>query len=667
MELRTLLCTALLLAGSMYACESAPVEKQDLTTLTIEQLMDVEVEVTSASRKEQKLSETAAAVYVIARDDIRRAGSATVAEALRLAPGMNVARIDANKWAVSCRGFNDLFANKMLVLVDGRSVYTPTFSGVWWDALGVEIEDVDRIEVIRGPGAAVWGANAVNAIVNIITAPATSGRAVSAKLQGGSSDIQSGSSLRFCGPFSDQGGYRFYASHTLYNALDRITGGESNDAWDRSSAGIRMDWSPDEKTTASCHVNTYRGSGSQDYTTNLEMPIFSEILSDSISVSGTNLLARLSHRLSPTSDQAIQFYYDRSHRDDRLLYGEALETYDLDYQHHFSAGKHDLIWGLGYRLTDDTVLPGQFATFVPPHRKQSLFSGFINDEITLADDRLRLTLGTKIEHNDFTGWEIQPSARLLCPLRNNDVVWTALSRAVRMPARMERDIIFTMDDFPDGEGGRVKFLSLSSPDFQSEELLAYELGYRRQASHSLTLDAACFLNHYSNIMSIQFGEPYVEGDSTIYPGYLTNQIYGKTYGAELAVQWTVKPTWRLAANYSLFYADLERTADCNDTLSLPKYEGSTPRSQFHIRSYCDLPGNRQLDIMLYRCSALTGRLVPGFTRLDGRLSWHTSDGTNISIQITNALNSRHVEFGSFYGETVSLLQRGVSASIARQF
>ncbi len=649
----------------VYASEVA--EGQDLTQLSIEQLMDVEVQVTSASRKGQKLSETAAAVYVVTREDIVRSGAQAIPEALRLAPGMNVARIDANKWAVSCRGFNDLFANKMLVLVDGRSVYTPTFSGVWWDALGVEIEDVDRIEVIRGPGAALWGANAVNAIVNIITSPARPVRTAAARMQGGGADIRSGGSLRFSGPLSDTGGYRFYASQTYYNALDSVTGGRSNDSWDRASAGVRADWQPDDATAVMCQFNAYRGAGSQDFTTNLEAPDFSEVLSDTIESSGTNLLARWSRRYSPTRNCAIQFYMDRTHRNDELLYSEALETYDLDYQQHSTLGCHDVIWGLGYRLTRDNVAAGRFVSFTPPERTQQLFSGFVNDEISLRGDRLRLTIGTKIEHNHFTGWEIQPSARFLYPLGRQSSLWGAVSRAVRMPSRLERDILFLMDEVPDGMGGHIRYVSVSSPEFRAEEMLAYEIGYRRQPAPNISFDATCFLNNYSNVLSIRMAEPYLDGADTVFPGYISNDIYGRTYGFEASADWAVTPRWRLAASYGLLYADFREAGGTNYPLCLERYNGGAPRSQFQVRSYLDLPGSCELDIALYSYGRLVGRNVPGYTRLDGRLGWHIQDGTDVSIQIVNALNSRHVEFGSFYGETISLLGRGFSVSIARHF
>ncbi len=663
-----LLCTALLLAGSMYACESAPVEKQDLTRLTIEQLMDVEVEVTSASRKEQKLSETAAAVYVIARDDIRRAGSATVAEALRLAPGMNVARIDANKWAVSCRGFNDLFANKMLVLVDGRSVYTPTFSGVWWDALGVEIEDVDRIEVIRGPGAAVWGANAVNAVINIITIPAASTAAATALLQGGGADIQSSGSLRLSGYLGDSGGYRFYASRKLYNNLNGVSGGESNDAWDRSSAGLRMDWKTNNNDAISCQLNTYRGSANQVFRTNLDYPMFAEELTDTVSTSGTNILARWSHRQSDTSDTAVQVYFDHTERLDKLLFNEVLDTYDLDFQHRSLLGKrHDVVWGLGYRLTKDATQGGHLVSFSPTSRAQSLLSAFVNDEIALAGQRVRLTLGTKLEHNEFTGFEIQPNIRLLCSLAKGRSVWGAVSRAVRVPARIERDIRFTLLSVPDGYGGQVKTVVTGNPAFVSEELIAYEIGYRDQSVKNLSWDVTGFMNDYSKLRTLAFAAPYMEGADTIMPAYMVNDISGKAYGIELAANWRVTSNWRLAGTFSVLRTDFHASPFSTDPKSVGMYEGSEPRTHYNLRSSIDLPGNQEFDLTFYSYSRLAGRGVSAFNRLDGRFSWHAKDATDISIQMTNALNSRHVEFGSYYGETVSLLGRGVSASIARQF
>ena len=572
--------------------------KADLSSLSIEELMNIEVEVTSASRKSQKLSETAAAVYVITEEDIRRTGATSIPEALRLAPGMDVARIDSNKWAVSCRGFNDLFGNKMLVLVDGRSVYTSTFSGVWWDTLGVMMSQVDRIEVVRGPGATLWGANAVDAIINIITKSASASQGMNAELLMGGADVRSSDNLSYGGTFGRNGHYDVHGGYTDNNNLLTRAGDPASDSWEQTLGGVRMDWQPAADTSMTCQLNAYNGTENQQVVTNLEYPMFSQIRSDKVSAEGSNFLTRWSRTKSADCDMALQLYYSHTKRLDDIQYDETCDTYDLDFQHRSVAGgRHEIIWGMGYRQVIDEA-SGSRVMFNPTGSQDHLLSAFVQDEIPLSE-HLRLTFGSKFEHNDSTGFETQPNIRFCYTPRQHETIWGAVSRAVRTPARIERDSTFYWDIVPNEEGGLDYIGSVGNPAYGSEDLIAYELGYRRQPSPDLSFDLAAYYNDYPKLMCFQWLAPVADGIDNYYLTTEINGMSGSTCGIELATSWRANTNWKLTGSYSTWRADLSVDPSTGDTTSVPLFEGSSPQRQFSLRSYLDLPHNLTLDSTLY--------------------------------------------------------------------
>src|SRR3989440_6192407 len=449
-----------------------------LKKLSIEQLMNVEV--TSVSKRPERLTQVASAIQVITQDDIRRSGVTSLPEALRLATNLQVAQVDSRQWAISARGFNSTTANKLLVLIDGGTVYTPLYSGVFWDVQDVPLADVDRIEVISGPGATLWGANAVNGVINVITRNSrdSQGLLVSG---GGGTELRGFGNARWGGTLSPTVHYRVYGTGfarqptLLPNSLDAA------DDWHALQGGFRVDWDASPTNGVSVHGDLYDGRIGQPS-------------GGDIAVSGRNLAARWSHTISATADVRTELYYDRTHRDIPGTFGEDLDTYDVDIQHRTELGqRHDLVWGLGYRLINDRVVNSAAVEFLPLHVARQWFTGFVQDEIALVPNRLHVALGTKLEHNDYTGFEIQPSGRVNWRLSPSRTLWAAVSRALRTPSRIDRELFARVSP--------TSFLA-GGPGFRSEEELAYELGYRHQRG-ALALSVATFYSRYHGLRSVE--------------------------------------------------------------------------------------------------------------------------------------------------------------------
>ena len=399
---------------------------RDLAEISLDELVNLKV--TSVSKKPENLSHAPAAITVITGEDIRRSGATTIAEALRLAPGLEVARQDSVSWAISSRGFNDIFANKLLVLVDGRSVYTPLFSGVYWDVQDTLLEDIDRIEVIRGPGAALWGANAVNGVINITTKTAkeTQGGLVTG---GGGTEERGFGSVRYGGKINDQSWYRVYAKYFNRDDSAMPAGGPAGDEWDGLRGGFRVDWEHSPPNLLTLQGDIYSGTEHQRYALATPTPPYSSLQPQKIQVAGGNLLGRWTHTFNEDADLRFQTYYDRTQRE-LEIFKEDRDTFDLDLQlHHPFGERQDIVWGLGYRHTDSYNLKSNFnLSFVPTDRKTEEYSALVQDEISLVRDRLRLTIGSKFEHNDYTGFEIQPSGRLLWTPHPRHSAWASISR-----------------------------------------------------------------------------------------------------------------------------------------------------------------------------------------------------------------------------------------------
>lgn len=658
-------------------------EQPSLLELGFEQLMDMEV--STAARREQPLSHTPAAVSVITAEDIRRSGAASLPEALRLAPGVAVAQISPSKWSVSIRGFSGRFANKLLVLIDGRSVYTPAFSGVYWEIHDLPLEEVERIEVIRGPGATLWGANAVNGVINIITRHSSSTHGAVADLRGGNRQQSGG--LRVGGSLADQADLRVHAEIERQDGFDSVFEGELDNDFDRQQIGFRSDWSYRGTNQFTLQGDLIRLDQGQVLTVpDLNAPPgFSTRVDDRVDVDAGNLLARWERSLSVDSEIQVQVYWDYYQREE-FTREERVSTLDLDMQHRVSAyDTHDIIWGLGYRYIDDTAESNpQVISGFRESRALNMFSGFIQDEMELMNDELWLTLGTKVEHNDLTGVEWQPNIRLLWAPDTEQSLWGSIARAVRTPSYGERDYRVSTDVVAPFSGLNPSPLPVvlavdGNAGFDSESVVAYEVGYRRRFSERLTLDIAAFYNDYQDLRATRWGLPEFRFSHLVQALPFWNDMEGTVYGGEVAVDWRPAPRWRVQPILSVVQSELRLKAENN----LPDSEGllssgeeGHPQLQLSLRAGWSPRNDLDLDLWLRHVSETRGlgrtssfqfRRISDYTTLDLRAAWRPSRGLELALVGKNLLDASHQEGEEESYPTPSEIPRSVLATLRYQF
>jgi iron complex outermembrane recepter protein len=577
----------------------------NLAEMSLEELANLEV--TSVSRRAERLADAPAALYVITGEDIHRSGATSLPEALRLAPNLEVARIDSRQYAISARGFNNSIGNKLLVLIDGRTIYTPLFSGVFWDAQDTLLEDVERIEVISGPGATLWGANAMNGVINVITRRATDTRGTLA--EAGAGNRERGISARHGLQFAD-GALRIYAKAFERDNTVRGNGTAVRDEWQNTQAGFRGDWG----TAARGYTlqgDVYRGS--------IEQPV-----GDDTTISGGNLLGRI------TRDRLrAQVYFDNTQRDIPGSFGERLNTFDAEAQHSFYATPNQLVtWGGGHRRAYDHVNNSAQLAFLPDKTTLRWTNVFAQDEIALGS-RWRLTLGSKLESNVYTGTEFLPSARL---------AWkpAAASRAVRAPSRLDRDLFAP---------AQPPFLLAGGPDFRSEVAKVFELGYRAQPSERLSYSVTGFYSQYDHLRSVErSGAAFVLG----------NSMEGTSKGIEAWGSFQATRNWRLSAGALFLDQDLRFKPGSTDTNIAAA--GNDPTHQFSLRSSLDVAANHHLDVMARHVGELPNPAVPAYTAVDARYVWHVQRGLELSLTAQNLFDHSHPEFGT--AATRSEIERG---------
>jgi iron complex outermembrane recepter protein len=612
---------------------------QDLTELSLEDLMNVEVEVTSASRHAQPLAKTPAAIFVLTADDIRRSGASSVPEALRSVPGVDVARLDANRWAVSIRGMNNQFANKLLVLVDGRSVYTPLFSGVWWDTMDPPLEDIERIEVIRGPGAALWGANAVNGIINVITKSA-------AETQGAYAQGTIGTEDRFLG-YARYGGatkdghWRVWAKYLDRDASRESSGNDGSDDWSMFRTGFRVDRALSERDTWTISGDAHTGVINNRYDVAAPAPQYFTSGPASEDVWGAVVQSRWVRKLSETSDFALQASLEHTDRD-LVHFAEKRTTANFDFQHRLQLGEvQDFTWGLAARTTYAETTDTFVLSWRDNHRTDSVFSAFAQDEIALAKDLWTLTLGARLEHNDFTGLELQPNARILFTPNERDTWWASVSRAVRTPSQADQDVTFPQAVIP-GAPDQI-ITSQGNPELDSEVLEAAEIGYRTRFGERVSVDTTAFLNHYSNLIVAEQGAPFFSGGSIIVPFVNQNVASADSYGFELTADWTPVDDTRI----SLTFSTQRIQVDTHDSASPAAAEAgdSLPENQGHLRLQHDFGASVDGDVMLSYVDHLTGTLVDHYWRLDSRLEYRPDAHRSFAVGVQNLLHQHEVEYG----------------------
>lgn len=616
--------------------------------------------VTTVTRTESTVAKSPAAIFVITNEMIRRSGARSIPEVLRMAPGVQVARIDSSRYAISIRGSNDQFSDKLLIQIDGRSVYTPLFAGTYWDVQDVLLEDVERIEVIRGPGATVWGANAVNGIINVITKSTRD--TIGTFAEGGAGSEEHGfASARVGGELAEGLTYRMYGKW-----FDRDDGfdptGFVEDDWTQSRGGFRIDWEASDRDFVTLQGDAYAGTA--DLTT--VRPAFPPIGGSfalpsrfAERVHGGNVLLRWRHELSEDSDWRIQAYYDRTEREMTVAgFRNDTDTVDVDFQHHFFANeRHEITWGAAYRNNRGVIRNVPFwLELHPTTRADDLFSYFVQDQIALVDDLWFLTVGSKFEHNDYTSFEFQPSARLLWTPTPRQSVWAAISRAVRTPSRVNEDVFLVVPTSP----SLPVFATISGVrGVEAENLLAYEIGMRRQETDRWFWDVAAFYFQYDDLFTA-VPQPLIIGVPTLAPSLLVNALDGHAYGFEVATDYEVTSCWKLRGGYSFLRFVLDSTPLPLDASAFAD-EGTDPRNQLYVQSSWDFGSAWQLDVAWRYVDELSSLNVPSYNALDARLAWAASQNLEVAVVGRHLLDDHHLEFpgSAFTGGFGTLVQHEV--------
>jgi iron complex outermembrane receptor protein len=605
------------LANANAVASATPRKLEDLRDLSIEQL--AQVEVTSVSKSPEALSDAPAAIYVITHDQIMRSGATTIPEMLRLAPNLQVAQTSASHYTITARGFSgnsqaQNFSDKLLVLIDGRSVYTPLFSGVYWDLQDVPRENIERIEVISGPGATLWGANAVNGVINIITRKA-------ADTSGGSLDLTAGSqgqtaTLQYGGQIKDGLDYRVYARGLRGEETRTATGAKAHDGWTKPQGGFRLDWAASPSDSVTVQGDAFAGDENQ-------------LGAADENISGANLLTRWTHTLQGGSALQVQAYYDRTSRSTGDGGGRfVLNTYDFDVQHNFALNSHnDIVWGVGVRAEQYRIVgtPGLF--FTPTERTMQLVDFFLQDTVSITD-RVKLTLGLKLENDPYSGLAAMPSARLSWKTTDSTLVWASVSRAIRSPTPFDRDVVEKL--------GSLVFL-VGASDFQPEKLTAYELGFRAQPFEHVSFSVSTFYNVYDDLKSIEVNP------STVFPLQWGNGMLGHVYGVEAWGDWQVTPWWRLDAAFDVLSEHLKFRPGASGLLGIAQ-AGDDPAHQASLRSSMNLGHDVSFDADLRYVGALPDPHVPSYVELNARIAWTLSDHLQLAISGLNLLHDRHQEF-----------------------
>lgn len=666
------LTAAFLLLGSQSAWGQIPQTQKDtqaspgdLTQVSLENLMNMEV--TSVSKKEQKLSQVAASIFVITQDDIHHSGATNIPELLRMVPGLDVAQIDANTWAISSRGFNSQFANKLLVLIDGRAVYTPLFGGANWDTLDVPLEDVERVEVICGPGGTIWGANAVNGVVNVITKKTADTLGGLLVAGGGTQTVASGT-VQYGGKLKEKTIYRLFTKYLNSKHSPDLDGQDAEDGWHLLHGGFRADTNLSANDSLTTEGDLYLGSAGSTIVHSILSPPQNVFLQKVTELSGGNILSKWNHIFSSRADTTVQIYFDRYTRSGPES-RETRDTYDLEFQNHLALGRRqDLIWGLGFRHSADQTVGTIDQSFVPADWNGNLFSLFVQDQTTVKQDRLFLTFGTKVENSYFTGYDLDPSVRVAWTPNKRNTYWAAISRATRTPTRRSNGLEATLAALP----GPTEVLLEGNPNIRSEHEIAYELGYRAQANDRLSLGMTVFFNDYHDLESIEPLPPFTNTSSTppvtINPLQLSNTMRGTTYGLELYGKWKVNRLWTLSPGYSFLHMDLQLDPTSMDTVSVADGEGSNPGNQAQLRSHVELPHALSWDANANFVGRLNAQAVPSYTRVDTQLAWKFSEKLTLNVIGQNLLKDHHLEFNdALQVVNSSQIKRSAYAKLSWQF
>lgn len=633
----------------------------DLASQSLEDLMNVEV--TSVSKKEEKLSQIASAVFVITQEDIRRSGATNVPDLLRMVPGLDVAQVNGSTWAIGARGFNQQFSDKLLVIIDGRIVYTPNFAGTYWDTVDLPLENIDRIEVIRGPGGSVWGANAVNGVISIFTKKAS-------EMQGGLVEADGGSLVQGAGvaeygaKLSATTDATFYTKYFNQGAMTGLDGGNGADGWHMWRSGFRSDSAVTSKDNLTLEGELYAGrEGELGYVLpSVTSPTLVGV-PEQIDLDGGFLVADWAHAHSARTDSDFHIAYTRNDRKDPQE-PETRDTLNVDYKLHTAWGdRQDLVLGAGYQITADAIGGSFTVFFAPASRSLQTVDTFVQDEIQAIPDRLYVTLGTKFEHNDYTGFNVMPSARVAWLPTPRQTVWAAVSRALRTPSRNDTNLVVNLGSTVDSNGNVTLEQFDGNPDFQNEKLIAYEAGYRRAFDKDLTLDVAAYFNDYGNLATT---EPSTSTFANTPPPphavqtfTYENLMYGETSGIEIAANWKALPRWTITPSYALEELHLHTKATSQDAITPLFMENGSPQQTAQLRSHLEITRSLSWDAAGYFNDRLShqgltaDQVIPAYTRVDTSLTWKFLEHGSLSLVGQNLAKDHHLEFEDVFGSMQS--------------
>jgi iron complex outermembrane receptor protein len=659
---RSTICALAAITAAVFASAQQTPDSDHLLNMSLDDLLKVEV--TTASKKAEPQRQAPTAITVITQDDIRRSGATSVPDVLRNVPGLAVARLDANKWSITARGFSGRFANKLLVLVDGVSTYSSLFSGMFWDAVDVPLEDIERIEVIRGPGGTLWGANAVNGVINIITFDASKTTGGLASL-GAGTENRARAFIRYGGALPNKANLRLSTEYQQRDNATFSSGDEAHDAWESIIGNLRLDWAPTDEDHITVIARQIAWNADETFQLPSLIPPYLRVSEEKSYYAESTLSSSYTHAFDEDSELQLQFYYRYRHAN-TILFDDDRFTVDLDLQYRFKpADRHTITADIAFRYLEDN-LTNYVVQFDPSARADWIVSGFIQDDIVLLEDELRLIVGAKLEHNDYSGLEVQPSARMLWTPDEQQTIWGAISRAVRTPSRAEDDIHLPSIALPG-----VLISLTGDRAFDSEKLLAYELGYRVSPNESLYLDLAVFLNKYWDLRTTEIGAPYPA--FTPFPPHLEvpvvahNNFTATTYGAEASLTWEVRPSWMLQLTYSYFSIDTKLRPKTIDIIT-GSVDGDSPKHMASLYNHFDLGKNTEFDLTLRYVDDLPGVGVDSYFTADARIGWRPKPNVELSLVGQNLLEPHREEYAATYVNTLpSDVERGIYAQIRWEF
>ena len=603
---------SMILASSALGGPEDSLSTSVLKRRPLEELMDIDISL--VAKRPQRWFDAQAAVYVITDEDIRRSGARSIPEALRLAPNLNVAQIDSRQWAISSRGFNSTSSNKLLVLIDGRIVYTTLYSGVFWDVQDVLLNDVDRIEVISGPGGTLWGTNAVNGVINIIMKGSGTTRLEPLHVEaGGGIGEKFSGAIRYSGSIGSDVTYRAYAKY-----FDRgethfaANGSDGNDSWTGMQGGFRTDGDLSLSDSLTLQGDAYRNRANQ-------------YLTGMATMEGGNILAKWRHSLSESSSFTLQSYFDYTHRRMPDVFGEDRRVFDHEFDHRMTWTSHELSWGLGLRHGNSQVLNSPAIAFLPAYTDGIQYSAYVQDIYTVCDG-LNLTIGSKFLKSPNSDFGFQPRVSLGWAPDPQQFLWSSFTRALRTPSRIDKNVYLP---------GVPPYLLVGGSDFIAEKLVAIEAGYRNKSNPNVVLDISLFYNLYDDIRSVESGPPYT----------IKNGLQAKTFGGELFLITQIRTWWRVKTGYShleKFISLKPWSMDVNGGMT----EGNDHKHRVLIESSMDFM-KWEVDLFFRYVDKLpnSDAFVPSYSTLDSRLGWNPTQNLTISVLVQNIFLPEHVEFG----------------------